>query len=102
MLKLCEMIWVDKGVGVDKVFWEIMEPLYTVVDHSKVEMLRYILQSLIRVSNVLLQTSLEWNMVKMKNDREGRSKEWKENGPGKWEDNEEACTKRNEENRARD
>ena len=52
MLEECEMIWIDEGVWVDKDFWEIREPLYTVVDHSKVEMLRYIPQSLFRVSEV--------------------------------------------------
>ena len=52
VLELCEMIWVDEGVGIDKVFWEIRVPSYTVVDHFMVEMLHYILQSLFRVSKV--------------------------------------------------
>ena len=48
------MIWIDKNVGINEVFVKVREELYTLSDHSLVEVLHYILQSFCRVSKVLV------------------------------------------------
>ena len=52
MLEEFEFRWVDKGVIVEWVGLEIMEWLQTFDDYLKVEVLHYILQSFIRISEV--------------------------------------------------